>query len=378
MQLPRSILIVTHEYLPYPGGIGRYCASLASAAARIGCSVDVLAPDYGQPAHDDHQSVSVNVHRFEGGVFDIKKMAKYRDEIRKMTGSYSYDVILAADWPAILAIGSLPTPNSVRLATIFGTDVLLFKSLRFRLLRASRALNSFDKFLSISEFSRNLICRHFPALASRTQVVPLGVDEKWFQSAHESAYQAFSERIGLETEDLIVLTVARLDSRKGHDRTLRALALVPESIRCRIKYVCIGLSVDEDYRSHLAELAKSAGIRLVLTGAIPDHELLAAYSMANVFALTANAMKNKVEGFGLVLLEAAAQGLPSVVTPVDAIPEVISTGNTGFIAESSVELAAAFESVLSGDRGSWRDSCITHAKKFSWDACAEGTLGYPS
>ena len=47
---------------------------------------------------------------------------------------------------------------------------------------------------------------------------------------------------------------------------------------------------------------------------LTDGELKAAYTLAHIFALTGEDVPGRVEGFGLVLLEAAAQGLPAVVT----------------------------------------------------------------
>lgn len=374
--MAQSVLIITHEYLPYPGGIGRYCASLARASVQAGFAVDVIAPDYGQAVHDDDFAGSgVKVHRFPGDTFRLAQLRTYRQLIRDQLSARRYDCILAADWPAILALGAVKTPGCQRLATIYGTDVLMFeKSLRLWLSGASRGLRSCDRLVCISDFTRSLVSRIYPTLAGKTDVVPLGVDEQWFSMPDASAIETFRGRIGREARDLIILTVARLDSRKGHDQTIAALALLPDALKRRLKYVCVGRTVDTEYCDRLRVLAGASGLRLVVTGAIPDAEVLAAYHEADVFALTANAQPRKVEGFGLVLLEAAAQGLPSVVTPVDAIPEVINSGLTGFIAASPQSLATAFETLLSSDRSLWRAGCINHARRFTWDACARATF----
>lgn len=373
-----SVLIVTHEYLPYPGGIGRYCASLARAAGSAGYSVTVIAPDYGAPIHAEDVTEAVRVTRFPGDLFRLGQLARYRQLIRDHLSQRHYDYVLAADWPAILAIASIPTPGSHRLAMLHGTDVLMFhNSFRLRLARAGGRLGTFARLICNSDFTRGLLIEHYPRYATRADTVPLGVDQRWFGLPSSEALHAFGARIERAEEDLVVLTVARLDSRKGQAQTLDALARLPAALRKRVKYVCVGRTVEPSYVEQLRAQALSAGLSLVLTGSIPDEELLAAYNSADVFSLTASAQRNKVEGFGLVLLEAAAQGLPSVVTPVDAIPEVIADGHTGQVAATPEALANAFERLLLGDRGTWRANCIGHARRYSWDACARATFQPP-
>lgn len=373
--MPRSILIATHEYLPYPGGIGRYCAALAGAAAAAGHRVEVLAPAYDCLAGTVRGDDGVTVHRFVGDTFRLAALGHYRAQLRGLLDTGTYHDVLAADWPAILALGPVATPSIRRLATIYGTEVLMFRrSWRLRLLGAERSLRSFDRMIGISDFTRDLLARNYPALAARTEAIPLGVDAGWFRTPGAQAVQAFRNRCRIDDGSRIVLTVARLDSRKGHDRTIDALGRLPDALRARLRYLCVGRIVDEAYAARLRELAAARGVDLLLTGPIPDAEVLAAYHSADVFALTANAEAHKVEGFGLVLLEAAAQGLPSVVTPVDAIPEVIDAGRTGFIAATPKALANAFETLLTRDRSLWRAGCIDHALRFTWDACARATF----
>ncbi len=53
MNTSKKILMLTHEFPPYPSGVGRYCWSLAAAAARAGHCVTVLAPAHA-PHRSDH------------------------------------------------------------------------------------------------------------------------------------------------------------------------------------------------------------------------------------------------------------------------------------------------------------------------------------
>ena len=72
----KSVLLVTHEYLPYPGGIGRYCAAVAAAADAAGYAVDVIAPAYDRGDHII--STTINIDRFPGGVFRLSRLRSFR------------------------------------------------------------------------------------------------------------------------------------------------------------------------------------------------------------------------------------------------------------------------------------------------------------
>jgi len=90
-------------------------------------------------------------------------------------------------------------------------------------------------------------------------------------------------------------------------------------------------------------------------------------------------MENQIEGFGLVLLEAAAAGLPAVVTAVHAIPEVVDS-RAGWICQPRdiAGLARSFADALIDSRhDKMRDLCIDHAREFTWDQCARLTYGSP-
>jgi phosphatidylinositol alpha-1,6-mannosyltransferase len=375
--MPLNILMLTHEFPPYPGGVGRYCASLAEAAARAGHRVTVLAPDHKQDAPPS--LAGIEVQRFSGDVFHFRELKSLRGHISQMLARApgSHDVVHAADWPAIVAMRGLRTPGSRRLATLHGTDVLLMRSsIRAKLARAATALASFDGYVCNSRYTQGLLQEHFPKLAGRSTVTPLGVDTSWFEPAAEAGQQALAQRIQRRDDDLTVLTVARLDSRKGQLRTIQALGRLPDALKRRVHYLCVGKEVEAGYGQAMQDAASRCCVRLSLTGRLPDGELKAAYALADVFALTGESVPGKVEGFGLVLLEAAAQGLPAVVTQLQALPEVVAHGQTGWVCADDTALAQAFEAALAPSAAqALQTQCVAHARAFTWDRCAELTYG---
>jgi glycosyltransferase involved in cell wall biosynthesis len=65
---------------------------------------------------------------------------------------------------------------------------------------------------------------------------------------------------------------------------------------------------------------------------VPQEELVAFYSMADIFVLPSIVNENgETEGLGVVLLEAMACGLPVIASNVGGIPDIIKDGETGLL-----------------------------------------------
>jgi phosphatidylinositol alpha-1,6-mannosyltransferase len=128
-----------------------------------------------------------------------------------------------------------------------------------------------------------------------------------------------------------VLVVARMESSeryKGHDQLLevwpRVVARVPDA---RLVFVGSG---DDEVR--LRSKAASLGLQhqVIFTGFVSSPVRTALYQRA--WAL---AMPSRGEGFGVVYLEAMAQGLPCIGSVHDAARDVIEDGTTGFLVDQS-------------------------------------------
>lgn len=379
MSTGKRILMLTHEFPPYPGGVGRYCWSLAAAAARAGHRVTVLAPTHSQHRSDQYRDPpGVEVVHFAGDLFHFRSLPALEQLVEDTLATDRWDLVHAADWPMIAAVRRLRIDVAECVASLHGSDVLLLRnSLRARIARAHRALKRFAPLLCNSAYTAGLLRAGFPDLPD-IRLAPLGVDTQWFEEPSAEAIESYRLRIGCSQDDRIILTVARLDERKGHLATLAAIAKLSERERKDLVYVCVGRSCDPAYEARIVEAATALGVRTVLTGTLPDAELLAAYRTADVLALCGQEIPQKVEGFGLVLLEGAAQGLPAVVTNVQALPEVVVNGTTGWVCEGNdpARLAVALSMALgSSGATAMREACIAHARQFTWDRCAELTYG---
>ena len=139
---------------------------------------------------------------------------------------------------------------------------------------------------------------------------------------------------------LHLLSVGRLVEKKGFDRLIAALALLPGTLDWRWTHIGGG-----PLKPALSAQARQAGIgrRIDWRGACDQPEVIAAMRAADLFVLPSRiAEDGDRDGLPNVLMEAASQRLPILSTSVSAIPEFIDSGRHGqLVADSPQALAGA-------------------------------------
>jgi colanic acid/amylovoran biosynthesis glycosyltransferase len=169
-------------------------------------------------------------------------------------------------------------------------------------------------FLCASGFIRGrLIAMGFPESLTRTHYI--GVD-----------CRRITPRDATEAQQ-IILHVARLVEVKGTLHLLRAFA----RLGGQAELVIIG---DGPLRKSLVAEAVSLGVasRVRFLGALPQAEVLAWMRKAAMLVLpSVRTGTGRIEGLGMVTLEAAATGVPVVGSDIGGIPEAVIDGETGFL-----------------------------------------------
>jgi phosphatidyl-myo-inositol dimannoside synthase len=182
-----------------------------------------------------------------------------------------------------------------------------------------------------------------PVTPGLVRTVPLGADPDFFRPGVDVA--EVRERYGLGSRRWL-LSVARLTRHKGIDTALRAVALLAEQYP-DLGYLAVGSGED---LSRLQELAAELGVadRVRFLTEVPDRDLPALYNSAAVYLGASRLMEQRVEGFGISLVEASACGRPVVAGRSGGIPEAVRDGETGLLvdAESAEALAAAVRRLL--------------------------------
>ncbi len=206
---------------------------------------------------------------------------------------------------------------------------------QYRLFR-SRLAREGALFVCASSFIRErLLAMGFPQ--DRTQVHYIGID-----------CEAIRPRDPGE-ETSTILHVARLAEVKGTRYLIRAFAAVADG-HPRMQLVVIG---EGPLKPRLRALAESLGVgqRVLFLGARPHAEVLGWMRKAAILVVpSVRTMTGRVEGLGMVLLEAAASGVPTIGSRQGGIPECVIDGRTGFLVpERDVDALARRMSELLDD-----------------------------
>jgi phosphatidyl-myo-inositol dimannoside synthase len=183
--------------------------------------------------------------------------------------------------------------------------------------------------------------------AERVKVVPLGTDPELFRPDIDPRDVRARYRLN---GGRWAVTVARLESYKGVDVALEAVAQVRRA-GVDLHYAVVGTGKKRDELKKKAhELGLSDVVRFV--GSVPDADLPALYNAAEVYlGVTRHGEGDRIEGFGVALAEASASGLPVIAGRSGGLAEAVQDGETGLVVDPDAPAAVgqALERVL-GDQ----------------------------
>lgn len=375
---------MTSEFLPFHGGIGTYAREIAVASTDLGHVVTVFAPNYGQDLTDqDAADFRFAVRRFPGGLRSPRCYPRYARTCMEVARSDAFDRILAADIPFVeMMAATYPLHRRVYEAMVHGSDINKeHASLRGRLLRPARVFERPAQIYANSAFTRSLLLERFPRVdPGRVAVTHLGISDSWFDAPVSNP--DLRQSLGIEPGREIIASVARITPRKGQLTLLRAVAQMPEKQRRRLAFVLAGSSngLNDRYLQAVQEMAKAAApAQVILPGSLSDEEVKALYRMSKVFCLPGAVDPIEVEGFGLVFLEAAAQGLPAVAGALGGTPEVVRDGETGLLVspDDLPTIAAAIWRLIENPalQEELSRKAVLAARDFTWRRCARQTFG---
>jgi phosphatidyl-myo-inositol dimannoside synthase len=339
----RGLILATMDFPPRSGGIQQVCVELSRALCRLGIAVHVLAPSQPGDVEFD-RSEPYAVTRYRAGrtrepVLALALLRALHDKPRP---------VLFAQWTGAL-LGALPRSIAglPRFGIITHGKELLLAPAGPRAANAFAAvirivLNRADVVFAVSEYTAELAKKR-GAHPGRVQRLHLGVDSDVF----------FPDAAVMPPEVCaaggpFIVTIARLVPRKGIDTAIHAVAELTRD-RPELTYLVIGDGPD---RARLQSLVTSCGLqdRVQLLGELPADGLRRVLRAADLFVLASReeTQARDVEGFGLVLLEAQASGVPVIAARSGGMPDALREGETGLLVpqDDSDTLARAIRQLL--------------------------------
>ncbi len=226
-----------------------------------------------------------------------------------------------------------------------------------------RVLRRADAHVVLSGAFRRVLLERYRVSPWEVHVWAPGVAHEAFTPGDRARARA---ALGLDPTAFVAVCARRLVPRMGIEVLLDAWAALGERLPAGAQLLVIGEGPLHAALAARAALPPLAG-RVRVLGRVSEEELVDAYRAADVAAVPSLA----VEGYGLVVLEAAACGTPSVVTDVGGLPAAAAELDPSLVvpAGDAAALAARLQDAARGVLPT-RAATRAHAERHTWPALA--------
>jgi len=366
-----SLKIALLTYSTKPRGSVIHTLELAEALAKLGHQPHVFALD--KDGSGFHRPVSfaataVPAQPFEGGTDKLvqQRIGEFVQFFQQQP-SNTFDIYHAQDCLSANALAQLKAEGHI---PHFVRTVHHIEDFQNPYLRdcQEKSIYQPDRCLCVSELWQKALKRDYGIAAHR---VVNGVSARFSQqpSGQETILK---QRLGLFGQP-IFLTVGGIEPRKNSINLLRAFQrLLPRVPRAQL--VIAGGATLFDYRPYreafMTEAKALPSDALVLPGVVPDADLPVLYRLADAFVFP-----SLQEGWGLVVLEAIASGLPVITSARQPFTEFLSQETALLVEPEADEIALAMAQVLQPDTA----QCLIHNSqplidRYSWHRSAQQHL----
>jgi len=367
-------------------GFGRFTRSLVGEMVRqddrnthvllvdsISCGDPGLAPLPGgvelRPVDQDAAPAAAAGATHGRSLRDLLRMGsaarRARCDAFFFPASYSYFPVLTA--PVVVTVHDAIAEDLPEFTLPSRGDRARWRLKQWAALREARAV------LTVSDASRLAIGRSLKVDAARIHVIREAADPM-FVPLPETTWRHRLQAYGLPDNGRYLLYVGGISPHKNLGVLIDAFELVAAA-DLEVRLVLAGDTDDDPFFS-AADSVRTAirrspvRDRILLTGFVPDEDLVALYNGA-----VATALPSLAEGFGLTAAESAACGTPVVASLDPALVELLGEAGLYADAGSPGDLAVRFTALLTDDahRRAMAAAVLKKAQEWSWSAAAAAT-----
>ena len=326
-------LIVTRNFPPDVGGIQTLMGGLSKSLLNHG-PVKVFAYEFPNSKKFDEKS-NMNIERVKG----IKLFRKYRKASQVnafIESNPNIRAIFLDHWKSLelLKIELLKKTKIFCLIHSKEINHTINSSINKRM---NESVKKADFIIANSNFTKNLGMKQ-GFNPSKIHIIFPGIEKP---KILENKYKEEAKLIFNESFPKII-TVARLDKRKGHDKVLMSVKNLKTKFP-KIKYICIGFGDEE---ANLLKLSKQLLLNkeIIFLKNISEDLKLSLIEESNLFLMPSRIEKRSVEGFGISFMEAASYGVGAIGGKDGGASDAIHHNKTGLICDGN-DLNSIYNSI---------------------------------
>lgn len=356
-----KILLIS-ESLNAPGGWATYTKNLSLGLKELGHDVTIWSPE------------DCGILRQLPTPLDVLRFPLRMTGLRSALRHFAPDVIHITAEPYALLFTFLPRDILSRsILTIHGSyGVRLLRSPLSRMMM-KRVLARLSACITVSEYTKARVGREI------TQRISARLAERFLKHAHV-IYNAIripeEKRMHAKNpgEPKQILLIGPVKPRKGVLEAVEACALYRQTHTTPFALRIIGTQNDSAYSRTVEQriVALHMQNEIRFEGVLPQDKLDAAYRSGDLLLLPARTTETTFEGFGLVYIEAAGYGIPSIGPDDSGAAEAIAEGRSGYRvhSEDAAAIAERMHWILDEHRIT-PETCRTWAQQFSIPAMAK-------
>ena len=312
-------LIVTRSFPPEVGGMQNHLWGFSKELSK-NFMIKVFA-DYTENHKEFDEQASFSIERVGGP----KLLRKYRKAhlINEFIKDSNVKGIIADHWKSLEHLKT----DKKKFCLIHGKEINHTKDsgINKRLLKV---LNNVEKVIANSKYTKNLAIE-IGIDQNKIIVMSPGIDPA--KDLNQKSLDKVQSLLAVKTPRLI--TVSRFDKRKNHEKVIMALRNLKQ-IYPDIVYICIGSGDEEE---NIKNLVKELDLesQVMFFKDISDNLKNALVAKSNIFVMPSVIHKSSVEGFGIVYVEAAKHGIPSLGGKDGGASDAIDHEKSGLICDGS-------------------------------------------
>jgi phosphatidyl-myo-inositol dimannoside synthase len=331
MDLAMSDLLLSEIFPPRTGGSGRWFWEIYRRLPR---EEYVIAAGEGPGADAFDRTHDLRIRRLPltlpaWGLRSLRGLGGYLGALRGLWPLLGTERVRRIHCARCLPEGVMGLALKVcrrvpYLCYVHGEDVSTAANSREHAWLTRRVLAGAAFLIANSRNTAGMLSQEWSVPAERIRIMHPGVDTNYFTPIQND--RDVRARLGW-SDRAVLLTVGRLQKRKGQDMMIRAL----NTIRRTVPNVLYAILGDGEERANLLALAHSEDVtrHVEFLGEATDTQLLDCYRACDLFALPNRQEGKDIEGFGMVLLEAQACGKPVIAGASGGTAETMNIPHTG-------------------------------------------------